>query len=132
MSFARPEALYLLAIPFVVLLWSLVNVRNFRKIFAPLMRALALALFVVALAGPEKVMRSEGATRPAVVDASASITPAMRAWEIDLIGNQLKLRASDPAILFGSENHATSVERRDGNSEERRGMQAVRTRRDQS
>ena len=108
-SFARPGALYLLAIPIVVLLWSLIGLRSFRRIFAPLMRALALALFVLALAGPEKVMRLEGATRPAVVDASASITPAMRAWETDLIGNQLKLRASDPAILFGSENHATSV-----------------------
>jgi uncharacterized membrane protein len=108
-SFARPDALYLLAIPAVVLIWSLIGLRSFARIFAPLMRALALALFVLALAGPEKITRTEGATRPAVIDASASITPAMRAWETDLIGNQLKLRASDPAILFGAENHATSV-----------------------
>lgn len=108
-TFERPEALYLLAIPVIVLLWSLIGLRSFSRIFAPLMRALALTLFVLALAGPEKVMRLEGATRPAVVDASASITPAMRAWETDLISNQLKLRASDPAMLFGSENHATSV-----------------------
>ncbi len=108
-TFARPEALYLLAIPIIVLLWSVLGLRSLGRIFAPLMRALALALFVLALAGPEKVMRVEGATRPAVIDASASITPAMRAWETDLISNHLKLRASDPAILFGSENHATSV-----------------------
>src|ERR1039457_3616393 len=63
-SFARPGALYLLAIPIVVLLWSLIGLRSFRRIFAPLMRVLALALFVLALAGPEKVMRLEGATRP--------------------------------------------------------------------
>lgn len=108
-SFARPEALYLLAIPAVVLIWSLIGLRSFGRIFAPLMRALALAMFVLALAAPETITRSEGATRPAVIDASASITPAMRAWETDLISNQIRLRASDPAILFGAENHATSV-----------------------
>ncbi len=93
----------------MVLLWSLIGLRRFGGIFARLMRAIALALFVLALAGPEKVMRSEGATRPAVIDTSASITPAMRAWAIDLIGNQLKLRGSDPAMLFAAENHATSI-----------------------
>jgi uncharacterized membrane protein len=108
-TFARPEAFYLLAIPVIVLLWSLFGVRRLGRIFAPLMRAIALALFVLALAGPEKVMRSQGATRPAVIDASASITPAMRAWGIDLLSNQLKLRASDPALLFASENHATTI-----------------------
>lgn len=108
-TFARPEAFYLLAVPVVVLLWSLIGLRSLRRILAPLMRALALALFVLALAGPEKVMRAEGATRPAVIDVSSSITPTMRAWGIDLISNQLKLRGSDPAMLFGSENHATSI-----------------------
>ena len=108
-TFARPEAFYLLAIPIIVLLWSLFGLRRFGRIFAPLMRAIALVLFVLALAGPEKVMRTEGATRPAAIDASASITPAMRTWETSLISNQLKLRGSDPALLFGSENHATSV-----------------------
>jgi Ca-activated chloride channel family protein len=108
-SFARPEALYLLALPVVVLLWSLLGLRSLGRIFAPLMRALALALFVLALAGPEKVMRSEGATRPVALDVSASITPAMREWASDLISNQLKLRGSDPAMLFGSENQTTSI-----------------------
>ena len=109
LTFARPEALYLLAVPIAVLLWSLINVRRLRKIFAPLIRALALALFVLAMAGPEKVMRIEGATRPAILDVSASITPAMRAWEIDLIDNRLKLRSNDPAILFGADTASSSV-----------------------
>lgn len=108
-SFARPEALYLLAIPAVILIWSLFGLRRLGGIFAPLMRALALALFVLALAGPERIMREEGATRPALLDASASITPAMRKWESDLVSNQLKLRPSDPATLFGAENHPTTV-----------------------
>jgi Ca-activated chloride channel homolog len=108
-SFARPEALYILAVPIAVLMWSLISVRSFRKIFAPLMRAAALALFVLAMAGPEKIIRIEGATRPAILDASASITPAMRAWEIDLIRNRLKLRSSDPAILFGADTTPSSV-----------------------
>jgi uncharacterized membrane protein len=101
-SFAWPGAFYLFAIPAAVLLWSAASLRDWRKMFAPLMRAIALALFVLALAGPNKIIKSEGATRPAVVDASVSITPAMRAWSSALIRDQLKLRAGDPAILFAS------------------------------
>ena len=108
-TFARPAALYLLAVPVVVLLWSLFGARRISRALAPLMRAIALALFVLALAGPEKVMREEGATRPALLDASASITPAMRMWATDLIGNRLALRAGDPATLFGAETHPTTV-----------------------
>jgi uncharacterized membrane protein/uncharacterized protein YegL len=108
-SFARPEALYLLAIPVVVLAWSLINLRSFQGIFAPLMRAIALSLFVLALAGPEQVVKLEGTTRPAVIDASASITPAMRAWSADLLSNQLKLRSDDPAIVFAADAIPSSV-----------------------
>jgi Ca-activated chloride channel homolog len=108
-TFARPEALYLLAIPVVVLLWSLFGLRRVVRIIAPLMRALGLALFVLALSGPQKIMREEGTTRPALLDASASITPAMRKWETDLISNQLALRGSDPATLFGAETQAGTV-----------------------
>jgi Ca-activated chloride channel family protein len=108
-TFARPEALYLLAVPVVVLLWSLFGLRSIVGVIAPLMRALGLALFVLALAGPEKIMREEGTTRPALLDASASITPAMRKWETDLISNQLALRPSDPATLFGAENQSGTV-----------------------
>jgi len=41
---------------------------------APILRALVLVLFVAALADPHSVMRSEGSARPALIDASASIT----------------------------------------------------------
>lgn len=102
LSIARPAALYLLAIPAVVLLWSLFNARQWIKVWAPLMRAIALALFVVAIANPEKVMRYEGATQPAVVDSSASITQEMRAWAVNLLKNDLKLRSGDPAFIFAS------------------------------
>ena len=102
LSLARPEALYLLAIPAVVLLWSLINARGWIKIWAPLMRAIALALFVVAIANPEKVMRSEGAAQPALIDASASITPEMRSWTAHLLKEELRLRPGDPAFMFAS------------------------------
>ena len=59
LTFAHREVLYLLAIPAVVLLWSLINARELRRVFAPLMRAIVLALFVVALANPQQVMHSE-------------------------------------------------------------------------
>ena len=76
--------------------------RGDRRILAPLIRALALALFVFALAGPEQVMHFEGVTRPAAVDASASITPAMRAWTAKLLRDDLKLRPGDPALMFAT------------------------------
>ncbi len=102
LTFAHREALYLLAIPAIVALWGLVNAREIRRLFAPLMRAIVLALFVVALANPQQVMHSEGAARPAIVDASASITPAMRAWTLKLIRDDLGLRAGDPAFMFAT------------------------------
>ncbi len=101
-SLARPWALYLLAMPALVILWAAVNLRSARAILAPLMRAIALALFILALAGPQKVMRTKGTTRPVVLDASASITPAMRGWDLDLLRKGLKLRTDDPAIIFAS------------------------------
>ena len=102
LSFAHREMLYLLAIPAIVALWGLVNAREIRRVFAPLMRAIVLALFVVALANPQQVMHSEGAARPAIIDASASITPAMRAWTLKLIRDDLGLRAGDPAYMFAA------------------------------
>ena len=39
LTFAHREVLYLLAIPAVVLLWGLINAREIRRVFAPLMRA---------------------------------------------------------------------------------------------
>src|ERR1700722_18649281 len=102
LTFAHRELLYLLALPAIGLLWGIINARELRRVFAPLMRALVLALFVVALANPQQVMRSEGAARPAIVDASASITPAMRAWTLKLLHDDLGLRAGDPAYMFAT------------------------------
>jgi Ca-activated chloride channel family protein len=102
LTLAYPEALYLLAIPAIVLLWGIINARELRRVFAPLMRAAALALFVIALANPQRAMRSEGAARPVLVDASASITPAMRAWTVKLLRDELGLRGGDPAFMFAT------------------------------
>ena len=102
LSLAHREVLYLLAIPAIVALWGLINARELRRVFAPLMRAMVLALFVVALANPQEVMHSEGAARPAIVDASASITPAMRSWTLKLLRDDLGLRAGDPAFMFAT------------------------------
>jgi len=101
-TLAHPEALYLLAIPAIVLLWGIINAREFRRVFAPAMRAAALALFVLALANPQRVMHSEGAARPVIVDASASITPQMRAWTVKLLRDELALRGGDPAFMFAT------------------------------
>ena len=94
-SLSRPDALYLLAIAGLVLVWSLVNAREWKRILAPIMRAIALALFIFALADPQTVMHFEGAARPAIIDASASITPAMRAWGV-AAQQQLQLRRAIP------------------------------------
>ncbi|MGH7780107.1 MAG: VWA domain-containing protein [Candidatus Binataceae bacterium] len=108
-TLARPDALYLLALPAIVLVWSFINAREWKQIWAPIMRALALALFIFALSNPEKVMHFEGAARPALVDASASITSAMRAWTATLLQDQLKLRASDPALIFAGSADASTI-----------------------
>ncbi len=102
LSLAHPLALYLLAIPALVLLWGIVNTRELRGVPAPLMRAIVLALFVIALANPQHVMHSEGAARPVIVDASASITPQMRAWTVKLLRDELGLRGGDPAFMFAT------------------------------
>ena len=109
LTFAHREVLYLLAVPAVVLLWGLINARELRRVFAPLMRAIVLALFIVALANPQQVMHSEGAARPALVDASASITPAMRAWTLKLLHDDLGLRAGDPAYMFATSAAPQSI-----------------------
>jgi len=100
LSFAHPNALYLLAAIAIVAAWWLI--RTGRRAAAPTIRAIVLALFVLALAGPESVYRYEGTTRPAVIDASNSITPAMRAFCARLLSDRLKLRPEDPAIVFAS------------------------------
>jgi len=102
LTFARPDAFYLLGAIAVLLAWWLWQARSPARSVAPILRAIVLALFVAALADPRTVMRSEGSARPAVVDASASITPQMREFTIKLLRDQLKLRSGDPAIAFAT------------------------------
>jgi len=109
LTLARPDALYLLAVPALVLLWGLICAGEFRRIVAPIMRAIVLALFVLALANPQKVMRTEGAARPAVVDASGSITPAMRTWTAKLLRDDLRLRSGDPALTFATRTASGTI-----------------------
>ena len=52
LTLAHPRALYLLAVPAIVLVWGLINAREVRQIFAPIIRAVVLVLFVLALANP--------------------------------------------------------------------------------
>ncbi|HVN91701.1 MAG TPA: VWA domain-containing protein [Candidatus Binataceae bacterium] len=99
---AQPRALYLLGVVGVALILWLWQAAGIRRWPAPILRALTLALFVLALADPQTVARSQGVTRPVMVDASASITPAMRDYTVSLLHDQLKLRSGDPAMLFGS------------------------------
>ncbi len=42
LTFAHRDLLYLLALPALVLLWGIVNARELRRVFAPLMRAIVL------------------------------------------------------------------------------------------
>jgi Ca-activated chloride channel homolog len=102
-TWTRPEALYLLIGVGVLLAWWLVRAGALRRIIAPIMRAAMLALLVLAIAGPQRLSTSQGAAKPVLLDASASITPEMRAWTEDLVRNQLKLKSSDPAIIFGAQ-----------------------------
>ncbi|HTQ23875.1 MAG TPA: VWA domain-containing protein [Candidatus Binataceae bacterium] len=106
---ANPGALWLLIAVGVILAWSLLAVDTPRKLLAPFLRAAVLALCVLALADPQTITRTEGTTRPAVIDASASITEAMRTWTARLLRDDLKLRGSDPAVIFGTDAEPTTV-----------------------
>ena len=99
LQFAHPQALYLFALVAITLGFSLWRGRRW---IAPLLRAIALSLFVLALADPRTIARSEGSIRPALIDVSASITPAMRGYAAALLRNGLKYRDGDPAIVFAS------------------------------
>jgi uncharacterized membrane protein/uncharacterized protein YegL len=102
LQFAHPDAFYLFALVALVLAYSLWQAGSARRAAAPILRALVLALFVLTLADPQTVIKSEGATRPALIDASASITPAMRDYTVSLLRDQFKLRAHDPVVAFAS------------------------------
>lgn len=60
-----------------------------------------LSIFILALADPRTIIRSEGTTRPVLIDASASITPAMRDYTIAFLRDRLNYHAHDPALIFG-------------------------------
>jgi uncharacterized membrane protein len=100
LTFARPDAFYLLGAVVLLLVWWLWQARTLVRSIAPIMRAIVLTLFVAALADPHSVARSEGTARPAMLDASASITSQMRAFTAHLLHDQLKLKSHDPAIIF--------------------------------
>ncbi|MBE3603000.1 VWA domain-containing protein, partial [bacterium] len=100
LTLGRPQALHLLPVVAALLGWWLWRAQTPLRMLAPVVRAIVLALFVIALADPRSVMRHEGAARPVIIDASASITPSMREWTIGVLRDQLKLRGGDPAMLF--------------------------------
>ena len=102
LTFARPDAFYLLGAIVLLLAWWLWQARTLMRSIAPVMRAIVLSLLVAALAEPHRVMRSEGAARPAMLDASASITSQMREFTASLLRDQLKLKSRDPAIIFAT------------------------------
>jgi Ca-activated chloride channel family protein len=102
LTFARPEAFDLLVVIAILLAWWLWQAHSMMRSIAPILRALVLVLLVAALADPHSVMRSEGSARPALIDASASITAQMRAFTVNLLRNQLKLRSGDPAVIFAT------------------------------
>ena len=99
-QFARPPALYLFALAALILIYWLWRAGNIRRAGAPILRAIVLSLFILALAEPRTITRSEGSTRPVLIDASGSITPAMRDYTIALLRDRLKYRAQDPALIF--------------------------------
>src|SRR5215469_16484312 len=88
LTWTWPQALYLMAVVGLLALWWIARAGALRKIPARLLRAVVLVLLVLAIAGPQRSSTSEGAAKPVVLDASLSITPEMRAWEIDLVRNQ--------------------------------------------
>src|SRR5271167_1380182 len=108
-TWLRPQALYLLIGVGVLTLWWIARAGELRKIPARIMRAAVLALLVLAMAGPQRQSTSEGAAKPVALDASLSITPEMRAWEADLVRDQLKLKPSDPAVIFAKQPLAQTV-----------------------
>jgi Ca-activated chloride channel homolog len=99
---AHPRALYWLVPVALLAGWSVWRAGAPRRAAAPSIRTLALALLVLALADPQSVIRSEGNTRPVLIDASASITPAMRVFTLKLLRDGLGFRQHDPAIVFGT------------------------------
>ena len=101
LQFAWPQAFYLFAPIGLVLVYWLWRAGNVRRALPPLLRAIVLSIFVLALAEPRTITRSEGTMRPVLIDASASITSAMRQYIIRLLRDGLNYHTRDPALVFG-------------------------------
>jgi Ca-activated chloride channel homolog len=100
-QFARPQALYLFVPVVLMLIYWLWRAGSLGRFLGPILRASLLSLFVLALAEPRTVIRFEGTMRPVLIDVSASITPAMRNFAINLLRDRLRYHAHDPAVMFG-------------------------------
>ncbi|MBV8771384.1 MAG: VWA domain-containing protein [Deltaproteobacteria bacterium] len=100
-QFALPQALYLFVPVGIILFYWLWSAGSVGRASAPLLRAIVLSVFVVALAQPRIISRSEGTTRPVLIDASASITPPMRQYTVALLRDRLNYHPHDPALIFG-------------------------------
>ena len=98
---AEPQALYLFVPAAPILLYWLWRAHTIRRAAAPILRAIILSVFIMALADPRTIVRSEGTTQPVLIDASGSITPTMRNYMIALLRDQLRYRVHDPAVIFG-------------------------------
>jgi Ca-activated chloride channel homolog len=100
-EFARPQAFYLFMPAALMLIYWLWRAGGLRRAAAPILRAIVFSLLILALAEPRTIIRSEGTTRPVLIDASASITPAMRDYTVSLLRDRLNYHARDPALIFG-------------------------------
>jgi Ca-activated chloride channel family protein len=109
LQLSHPEALYLLPLAGVILIWALIRGHSLWRLGGPLLRAIILCLFVIALSDPHTVTRSVGATRPVVVDMSGSMSNPMRHWSAALLRDGLRLGDRDPAIVFGTAPVSTSA-----------------------
>ncbi len=106
---ADSKALLLLAVVGALTVAALIKARSLLSTLSLALRALVLALLVLALADPQRVTKIQGPARPVLVDLSDSITAQMRQWTADLLQKRLRLRADDPAIVFGGRSVVTSV-----------------------
>ncbi len=109
LSLSRPDALYLLVPVAIFAGWSLRQHGATRRVIPPILRAIVLALFALALAGPASVYRHEGTTRPTVIDDSNSITGPMRSYIATMLSDRLKLRPQDPAVIFAGAAVSSTV-----------------------
>jgi len=103
---------YLFVPAALILLYWLWRAGTIRRAAAPILRAIVLSTFILALIEPRTITRSEGTTQPVLIDASASITSTMRDWAIALLRDRLNFHAHDPALIFGG----TAVERSFGDA----------------